>query len=402
MEVGISMKKVLFMAINMNVGGMEKALLNMIEEMPRDQYDITILMLEEYGGFLEYIPKDVKIEYLKGYKDIKPELNNPPKQVAKGYIRQGRFLRAFNILLLHIITKILKDRSLYFKYILKNYKKRNKQYDIAIAYAGPNDFISYYIINKVNALKKFQWIHFDVSKIGFNKKYSEKIYKKFDRIFVVSEEAKKKLDKMIPSIKYKTYAFYNIISRSKVRELANTTNGFDDNFKGIRILTVGRLSEEKGQDLTVKVLDMLKKDGLDVRWYCIGEGPLKLKCEKLIHQYNLEKDYIFLGAKTNPYPYMKECDLYVQPSRHEGYCITLAEARCFNNPIVTTDFVGASEQIINGMTGVISEMSDIQLYLNIKKLILDKKLRNRIKANLESENKKRKLYNEINLDSIGG
>lgn len=363
------MEKILFMAINMNVGGMEKALLNMIDAMPRDKYDITILMLEEFGGFLDYIPNDVKVMYFKDYKKIKAEINNPPRQVAKQYLRQKKVFRSFNIFLLHLITKFLKDRSLYFKYILSKYKKISQEYDVAVAYAGPNDFISYYIINKVNAIKKFQWIHFDITQIGFNKKYSRKIYNKFDKIFVVSKEAKKKLDELIPQIKNKTEVFYNIISTNSICKLADSEKGFDDEYEGFRILTVGRLSKEKGQDLTIKTLYKLKKEGYNVRWYCIGDGMLRNTCEKLISKYNLEDDYILLGTRKNPYPYMKECDIYVQPSRHEGYCITLAEAMCLNKSIVTTNFTGASEQIKSKEIGLIVDINESAIYEGIKELL---------------------------------
>ena len=166
------MKKILFMIINMNIGGTEKALLNMIAEMPRDRFDISILMLEEYGGFLEYIPKDINIKYLDYYKDIECILNNPPQQVCKYLIKKGRVIKGINILLIHIISKIKGERSNFFKYVLKSYPDILEEYDIAVAYAGPMDFISYFVANKVKAKKKLQWIHFDVSKIGLNRKFA--------------------------------------------------------------------------------------------------------------------------------------------------------------------------------------------------------------------------------------
>lgn len=380
------MEKILFMAINMNVGGMEKALLNMIDEIPRNKYEISILMLEEYGGFLDCIPKDVNVEYLKDYKEIKKELNNPPRQVSREYLKNGKTVRGINILTLHFITKILQDRSLYFKYILKHYPKRSEKYDIAIAYAGPNDFISYYILNKVNADKKIQWIHFDVTKIGFNRKFCEKTYSKFDKIFTVSEEAKNKLDKIIPTLKNKTSVLYNEISLNRIIKLADNGKGFEDNYDGIRILTVGRLSREKGQDLTIKALYLLKQAGYNVRWYCIGDGPFRLECEELISKYNLENDYILLGMKKNPYSYMKDCDIYVQPSRHEGYCITLAEAKCFCKPIISTNFVGSREQIIDGKTGLITNINHDEIYLGLRKLIDNKELMNSLSEGLKKEN----------------
>ena len=147
-------KKIIFMIINMNVGGTEKALLNMIAEIPKEKYDITILMLEEYGGFLNFIPSGVHIEYVKGYKNIKDMLNKPPHIVSLDFLKKGKIVKAFNIIFLHLISKIMKNRSIFFKYVLKDYPVINNGYDIAVAYAGPMDFISYFVVNKIKAKKK--------------------------------------------------------------------------------------------------------------------------------------------------------------------------------------------------------------------------------------------------------
>lgn len=379
------MKKILFMIINMNIGGTEKALLNMISEMPRDKFDITILMLEEYGGFLEYIPNDVNIKYLDYYKEVKDILNNPPQQTAKELIKRGKVIKGINTLLMHILSKIKGERSIFFKYVLKNYTDIIDEYDIAIAYAGPMDFISYFIANKVKAKKKLQWVHFDVSKIGLNRKFAEKIYSKFDKIFVVSNEGKKKLVDLIPKLSEKVDTFFNIISSNLILKQADEYIGFNDNYNGIRILTVGRLTHEKGQDLCIKALKKLKDDGYNVKWYCVGDGAYKKNYEDLVKENKLEENFIFLGSKVNPYIYMKECDIYVQPSRHEGYCITLGEARCFDNPIVTTNFTGANEQIKNGETGLVCDISEEAIYKSIKKLLDDKELYNKIRINIGNE-----------------
>lgn len=378
-------KKIIFMIINMNVGGTEKALLNMIAEMPKDKYDITILMLKEYGGFLDAIPSEVHVEYLNGYNHIKEILNDPPKRVAGDLFKKGKFVKAFNIMFFHFITRIMKDRRLFFKYLLNNISSLKNEYDLAVAYAGPMDFISYFVVKKIKAKKKIQWIHFDITKIGFNKHFASKIYKKFDKIFVVSNEGKNKLIDVLPSCQEKIEAFPNIMSPNTITKMADEGVGFEDEFSGVRILTVGRLSKEKGQDLTIRVCAKLKESGYNVRWYCIGEGNARSEYEQLIKQSDLQKDYILLGSNPNPYPFMKQCDIYVQPSRHEGYCITLSEARCFDNPIISTDFTGAKEQIKSGETGLIVSVNENEIYHAIIKLLNDKKLRNKLSDNLLKE-----------------
>ncbi|MBD1378854.1 glycosyltransferase [Metabacillus arenae] len=377
-------KKIIFMVINMNVGGTEKALLNMIAEIPKEKYEITILMLEEFGGFLSSVPSEVKVEYLKNYQELKGALNSPPHKTALQLFRVGKYVKAFKILFFHILSKVLKDRSIFFKYILNKYPKIDREYDIAVAYAGPMDFISYFVVKKIKAKKRIQWIHFDVTKIGFDKYFASITYKQFDRIFVVSNEGKNKLDKLVPGIKNKTMCFLNIMSQRLIVEMADDGRGFDDDFEGVRILTVGRLSKEKGQVLAISVVAQLRNEGYKVRWYCIGEGNERKEYEKLIKKYNVQNDIILMGANPNPYPFMKQCDIYVQPSQHEGYCITLSEARCFQIPIITTNFTGANEQILNEETGLIVKFDENHLLVALKRLLNDEHLKNKMQSNLKN------------------
>ncbi|MFK4425319.1 glycosyltransferase [Bacillus sp. RC51] len=378
-------KKILFMIINMNIGGTEKALLNMVAEIPKEKYEVTILMLEKKGDFLNFIPKEVHIEYVKGYKEMQYILNKPTRLVIADFIKQRKIVKALQLAVLYIISKIMKERSVIFKYYLQNYEGTYKNYDIAIAYAGPMDFISYFVANKVEARRKIQWIHFDIEKIYFNKHFVNKVYKKFQHVFVVSDLGKMKLTQTVPELINKTETFLHIISPEMICKMANEGIGFTDDFEGVRILTVGRLSIEKGQDLTISVLAKLKEAGFNVRWYCIGDGKERGMYEKLVENYDVQGDYIFLGAVSNPYPFMKQCDLYVQPSRYEGYCITLAEARCFNNPIISTDFTGASEQIIHNHNGLIVQFDEQQMYDSIVQILSDKLLDERLRKNIEKE-----------------
>ena len=378
------MKKILFMCINMNIGGTEKALLTMLNEMDRRKYDITLFMLEEHGGFLNQIPDGVKIMYFKEYKTLKKFINNPPQLVAKELIKNRKVISGLSILFIYIISKLIKDISIYYKYILRNVDIVNDEYDIAIAYAGPMDFISYFVTNKIKSKKRIQWIHFDITKIGFNINFAKRIYDKFDKVFVVSNEGKDKLINFLPSLKDKTEVFFNIISCKMIEKMSYEGEGFSDDFDGTRILTVGRLSKEKGQDLIIPVLKKLKENGYKVRWYCIDDGPAKKEYEKLVDKLNIKDDFIFLGSKLNPYTYMKECNIYVQPSKHEGYCITLGEARCFNNPIVTTNFTGANEQIDDEKIGLICDISEWEIYKSIKRLLDDRELYEKLKENLDN------------------
>lgn len=376
------------MIINMNVGGTEKALLNMISIMPRQEFEITILVLEKSGGFLNYIPDWVHVKSLKDFHEIKSVINEPPLKVIKTLLKNANVLEAVLLFLIHVYSTLTKERSLLYKYLLHKYPNEG-EYDIAVAYAGPMDFISFFIANKVIAKKKIQWIHFDITKIGFNYKFSSKIFRRFDKIFVVSDEGKAKLINKLPSLNEKIETFKNIVSNVNIQGLANQDEGFKDNFNGIRILTVGRLSAEKGQDLIIPVLAKLKKEGFNIRWYCIGEGAAREEYENLIIRYGIEEDFILLGSNPNPYPFIKQCDIYVQPSRHEGYCITLTEAKYFNKPIVSTNFTGANEQLNQNETGMIVEVDSKDIYLAVKKLLTDKSLQIKFTKNLENESDNR-------------
>ena len=373
------------MLINMNIGGTEKALLNMISEIPRDKYKITILMLEEYGGFLKEIPEDVKIKYVNKYKTIKTLLDIPLHINSWNEFKKGNVTKAINLLFLYLISKVFKERNLLYKYILKDHIVIPEKYDIAVAYAGPMDLISYFVIKKIKAKKKIQWIHFDIEKIGFNKHFAYKYYKRFDRIFAVSNEAKDKLVNTIPILNEKTSVFFNMVSPQIIHKKSKEGTGFKDNFDGVRILTVGRLTIEKGQDLAIAALARLIEEGFNVKWYCLGDGNSRKHYEKLVENYSLQDSFVFLGADPNPYTYIKQCNLYVQPSRYEGYCITLLEAKTLNKPIITTEVNGAKEQISNEKTGLIVGIDGYEIYQAVKRLLLDNKLQNEITENLRKE-----------------
>jgi glycosyltransferase involved in cell wall biosynthesis len=362
-------KKVLFMITRMNIGGVEKSLLSLLSVFPKEQFDITILFLQKQGGFLNNIPEGVKMEEANWFGEIWKIISQPPPDTLKEYIRKRKYVKAFAFGLLYFLSRELNNHHLFYRHVFKTVPKNRASYDIAISYQGPTDIIDYYIAHKVKAEKKVSWVHFDVSKHHINVSLYERLYKKFDKIFVVSNEAKNQLEKKIPGIKNKTEVFMNIVSKKLNHELSNKPVAFDDDYKGIRIVTVGRLSLEKGQDMAIKVLAKLRKHGINARWYCVGDGSAREIYEQLIRRHHLENDFILLGPRVNPYPYIAKCDIYVQTSRHEGYCLALAEAKCLHKPIVTTNFIGAYEQITDGYNGWIVKDSEEELFDKIMFLI---------------------------------
>lgn len=366
------MKKILFMVSSMNIGGVEKSLLSLLSIIPREEYEVTVLLLNKSGGFLNHIPSWVKAEEATWFKDIKPIIMEAPQVTLKNYIKKKKYIDGILFTFSYFIDKHFKNRYFYYKNILRSIPMKEQEYDVAIAYAGPTEIIDSYITHKVKSKKKIGWIHFDVSKHEINTNLYLKLFSKMDKVFIVSKEGKAKFDEEFPFIANKTEVFENIVSKELIRDMACEKVDFDGDFEGIKIVTVGRLSVEKGQDLGIKTLARLKKDGYKVRWYCVGEGNSRAEYESIIKEHRLQDDFILLGAKTNPYPYMKMADIYVQTSRHEGYCLTLAEAKVLNKTIITTNFTGANEQIENGITGFIVEFDEYSLYSKIKNFIDDK------------------------------
>ena len=373
------------MVTSMNIGGVEKSLLSLLNALPKDKYDITLMLLEEKGGYLEYVPQNIKIIEATWFKDIKSIIMESPYKIVKKFIKEKRFIKCIRFIYCYFVDKYLDNRFLFYKNVMREIPMNKEKYDVAIAYQGPTDIIDYYIAYKVKADKKISWVHFDVSKHLFNNKLYTKLYKKYNKIFVVSNEAKNVLVSQINNIKEKTEVFFNIVCKDTILKMAKEKVDFDDSYKGIKIVTVGRLSKEKGQDIAIEALYQLRKSGYDVKWYCVGEGNDRGYYEEMIKKYNLQKDFILLGAKTNPYYYMNEADIYVQTSRHEGYCLTLAEAKYLEKVIITTNFITASNQIIDGENGFICEMNSDSIYRKIEFIINNDIQMKYIKNNLGSE-----------------
>lgn len=342
-------KKVLFMLNDMNVGGTEKAFLNLVDTMSPEEYDVTLLLLRRWGGFLEAVPDWVNVETIDGYDRLKREIMDPPLPIVKDYWKQGKLWRGAGIAWTHLWFKLTGDRAPYYRFVLRGTQKRRESYDVAVAFAGPTDVISVYLQEHIDAPVKVQWIHFDIRKFQFNAETARKLYPKFQHVFVVSEEARQALVHVLPEIEGITRTVPNVISARLCRQQAEQGEGFTDSYAGTRIVTLGRLSAEKGQDIIPDVAAELVSKGMDFRWYLVGDGKLRSAIEEKAAALGVSDRVVLLGTNTNPYPYLKDADIYVQTSVHEGFCITLGEAKAFDLPIVSTNCAGAHEQL-DGLT----------------------------------------------------
>ena len=358
----------------MNLGGTEKALLSFLGALRSNDVCVTILLLEKKGALLSQLPNWVQVDVLQGFETIKPIIYDPPLNLIKANLKKNQIVKALKNTWRYVKVKL--TGNWHFNYIaaLKNVQQ-TYQTDTAIAFAGPSDFITYYIHKKVSATQKIQWIHFDVSKIIFNKNFGNKYYPYFDKIYCVSENAKKIFDTMFPQFAEKTMVFKNIISKTELEALALKGETYTDYFDGPRILTLGRLSEEKGQQMIPEIVKKLKNDNLKFRWYLIGDGELTNQIKHQITNLNIKNELIVLGSKLNPYRFVKDCDLYVQTSFHEGYCLTVHEAKIFKKPVVVTNVASATNLIANNEDGLIVDINEMAIYKGVKTLLTNTALR---------------------------
>jgi|SRR5690625_4536005 len=382
--------KIAFVTNQMVMGGIEKSLISLLKNIPTDRFDLTVFVMEPGGELLEQLPGEIKVKYIFG---------NEKTTIEKmwKYAKKGKFITSFKVgfytFLLKRGPKSSFDENIYYSKMLPIV---DSEYDLAVAYYIPASLSVIYVMNNMKAKNRVAWLHGDVTEYGRSLPKYGRIYEKYNHIFGVSHYIVQKFSEMFPYLKEKTSLFYNILDKRKMELLALENESYSDTFDGVRILTVGRLEMEKGQDLIPRVLSKLLTAGYHVRWYCVGDGLIRSQLESTVKEYRLEDNLFLLGTKENPYPFIRDCDIYIQPSRHEAYCITIAEARAFNKPIITTN-TGASEQITNGETGLVIKFDEQEIYEAIKRLVDDETLRKKFQKNLSMElvdttNEIEKLY----------
>ena len=268
------------------------------------------------------------------------------------------------------------------KYSLKFLPKLDEQYDIAISYLWPH----YFVAQKVNAKKKIAWIHTDYSKIETDIELDLNMWNKFDYIIAVSEECKNAFLNKYPSLHNKIKVIENITSPDFIQRMSEENIEEDiHEVSKFKLVSVARLSYAKGIDNAVRALRILHDRGLnDIKWYIVGYGGDEELIRNLIKENDLEDSFILLGKKTNPYPYIKASDLYIQPSRYEGKAVTVTEAKILGKPIVITNYTTARSQVEHKFDGYITDLSVEGIANGIEKLYKDEKLREKLSYNCKN------------------
>jgi glycosyltransferase involved in cell wall biosynthesis len=209
-------------------------------------------------------------------------------------------------------------------------------------------------------------------------------------VITVSKEIEESLKRALPRIAPKILTVENIIDENEILTAAEEPADFGDDFSGIRIVTMGRICDQKGYDLAVPAVARLRKEGYRIKWYILGRGSKEEENAlfDLIRSHHAEDSVSVLGVRKNPYPYIKGADIYMQPSRHEGKPISVEEAKILCKPILVTNYTSAREQLENGKLGMITEISEEGIYAGLENFLKDEALRlqySRVLAEIKKE-----------------
>ena len=354
-------RKRVFIAIHyLEIGGAEISLIGLLQALDYSKYDVDLFIYSHRGELMRFIPKEVnQLPEIPEYAQIE----RPMKDVLKdGYWR--------------IVL-----RRLWAKRRFARYRKRNNpvdngaifgyvfdtvtpvlpsleylgEYDLAISFLTPHNIVA----DKVLAKKKAAWIHTDYSKIDVDAELELPVWSKFDHVISISDQVTENFLAVFPSLKDRIVRIDNILSTKFVRERAEQIppEVVDKEMPGkegrVNLLSVGRFCHAKNYDNVPDICRRIVESGQDVCWYLIGFGGDEALIRRKISEAGMQDHVIILGKKSNPYPYIKACDIYVQPSRYEGNSVTVREAKILCKPVVISDYSTAGDQVTDGVDGVI-------------------------------------------------
>ncbi|QGQ47219.1 glycosyltransferase [Metabacillus sediminilitoris] len=395
-------KKILISMYSLHIGGAERSLIGLLESFDYKKFDVDLFLYRQEGEFLRFIPKEVNLlPTIKQYTTF--------ERPVKDIIKEGHFFLGSARIAAKFKSKMKnrgqkKDQGTYKQmqytwfYSMPGLPRLNHEYDLAISFLGPHNFI----LDKVKAKKKIGWNHTDYFTIvNPDKKLDEKMWSKLDYIVNVSKACEDSFLKVFPNLKHKTIVLENIISPTFVREQAKEEITEIIHDKSTKICSVGRLSHAKGFDMAILACKKLVESGYKVKWYVVGYGGEEVYLKQLIKDNNLTDQFILLGKKVNPYPFIKNCEIYCQPSRYEGKAVTVREAQILEKPVIITNYPTANSQLEDRIDGLICDLSVEGIVNAIKRLYMDLKLRNKlsnncIKKDYGNISEINKLYNLLN------
>lgn len=392
--------------INMHyleIGGAETALIGLLNALNPKRVDVDLFLHDHRGEMMQFVPEWVNVlppitEYTM--------LERPIKELVK----RGHWLIAGARLWAKYISKKAYKKSHsslpnagIFHYIAKYttplLPKINPTvtYDLAISFLNPHQTTA----QKVNAQKRIAWIHTDYTKIWVDADDELPVWSKYDYIASISPDVTKTFLQTFPSFAHtnKIVEIENILSPAFVRRRADIKNveGEMSKYGGeVKLLSIGRFSEAKNYDNVPDICRRMVKEGVDVKWFIIGFGGDEQLIRRKIEEAGMQEHVIILGKRSNPYPYIKACDIYVQPSRYEGKSVTVREAQMLCKPVVVTNYPTASSQIKSGIDGVIVPMDNEGCARGLAQVITDKALQGRLVDYLKTHD----YGNEREVDKV--
>lgn len=379
------MKKVLFLCSSYASGGAERAFVSLLQSLPLEKMKADIMVLQEEGLFREQLPKN--INQIKAHTTLATTFAS----IRSPYFWKNATLKDIYLKISTIAAgalckskKHLNSQQYFWDKVKKHIPVNREKYDAVISFM--NGYCNYYAIDKVEAKRKYLWVHNDYNKIGCNPEYDKIFFEKATGIITISDSCADSLKENFPTLKDKISVIENISATALIKKRSTEqisdidTSPFDTTF-----ISVGRLNQQKGYDMAIEAANILNKKGVNFCWYVIGEGELLKEIKKNIAEKGLEKIFILLGTRSNPYPYIKNADIFVMTSRFEGKSIALDEAKILCKPIVSTKYPSVYDNIEDGTNGILVEQDAAAIAEGLYKLSNDKDMREKF-SNYLSQN----------------
>ena len=390
------MKKILFVINTLGRAGAETALLELLRRLDAEEYEISLYVLLGQGEMISQVPQRVHVKNKKICTASVLSGAGRRKLIQTSFLaffRHGRTIKKMQYVIQNFFrmkkTGNIQPDKLLWRVISDGADRFSETFDLAVAYLEGGS--TYFVHDHVTAEKKFTFLHVDYKYAGYTRELDRDCYLDFDRIFTVSDEVKKSFVKVYPECSQNTYVFHNLIDQKEIRRKAELPGGFEDSYDGKRILTVGRLTAQKAYEISIDAMKILKDHGVKARWYVLGEGELREKLQGQIDRLGLQEDFVLLGAKTNPYPYYRQCNLYVHATRFEGKSIAIQEAQTLGCTILVSDSSGNREQVIQGEDGMMCSLTPEAVSRNIEELLKNpqkcRELGQKASVKLSSEDK---------------
>lgn len=397
----------IFIAMHyMEIGGAETALVGLLNALDPARVEVDLFLYDHRGEMMQFIPKWVNLlPQIPKYSVLERPIVELVKRGFWGIAAARMWAKR--------ISKVAYKRSgsklennggldKMSKCTTPLLPKINQSvtYDLAISFLTPHRIVA----EKVKAKKKIAWIHTDYTRVWVDAEEELKVWQKYDYVASISSDVTNTFLQVFPSLAPKIVEIENILSPKFVRkraELEDTDKEFRQTDK-ISLLSIGRYSEQKNYDNVPDICKrLINKTKLNIKWYIIGYGGDEALIRKKIKEAGMEEHVILLGKQSNPYPYIKACDIYVQPSRYEGKSVTVREAQMLCKPVVVTNYPTAPSQIRSGIDGVIVPIDNEGCANGLAEVICDKPLQERIIAHLKThdygnESEVEKIYTVIN------